>query len=109
MFQFDSKTRSFPMANPRPARAAILPTAPLLITESKDDFKRTNDALSDEIKPRGIIEEMYVADIANLVWEILRLRRCKAGIINAAFRSALQTVLTQVLREPGDHEINVRT
>ena len=47
---------------------------------------------------------MYVADIAHLVWEVLRLRRCKAGIINAAFRSGLYTVLTQVLREPGDKE-----
>lgn len=47
------------------------------------------------------IEQMYVADIAHLVWEILRLRRCKAGSINSVFRAALETLLTQLLREPG--------
>jgi hypothetical protein len=89
------------MANPPSARRAILPTAPLLITESKDDFKRIRDALADEIKPRGILEQMYVEEIAYLVWEVLRLRRSRAGIINAAFRKALDRVLEQCLREPG--------
>jgi hypothetical protein len=37
----------------------------------------------------------------------LRLRRCKAGIINAAFRAALQTVVTQLLREPGGSRFDV--
>jgi predicted TIM-barrel fold metal-dependent hydrolase len=88
------------MANRPPARSAILPTVPLLITESKDDFKRIRDALADEIKPRGILEQMYVEDIAYLVWEVLRLRRSRAGIINVAFREALESVLEQCLREP---------
>lgn len=91
------------MANPPSARQAILPTAPLLITESKDDFKRILDALTDEIKPRGIIEQMYVADTAYLSWEILRLRRSKAAIINLAFRAALKNLITQLSRQPGQH------
>jgi hypothetical protein len=89
------------MANRLPAQPAILPTAPLLMTESKDEFKRIRDALADEINPRGILEQMYVGDIAYLVWEVLRLRRSKAGIINAAFRKALERVLEQCLREQG--------
>jgi hypothetical protein len=108
MFESNSTPGSLSMANPPSARQAILPTAPLLITESKDDFKRILDALTDEIKPRGIIEQMYVADIAHLVWEVWRLRRCKAGIINAAFRAALQTVLTQLMREPAQHACLVK-
>jgi hypothetical protein len=54
------------------------------------------------IKPQGIIEQMYVHDICSIVWEILRLRRCKALIINAAFRSALEHLLAQLLAPPGD-------
>jgi hypothetical protein len=42
------------------------------------------DAFEREIKPRGIIEHMYVRDICSIVWEILRLWRCKTVIINAA-------------------------
>ena len=56
-------------------RSALIPTAPLLITESKDEFDLLRDTLNEEVKPRGIIEQMYVEDIAYLVWEILRLRR----------------------------------
>src|ERR1700730_680205 len=82
--------------------SALIPTSPLLLTESKDEFDLIRDTLNDQIKPRGIIEQMYVEDIAYLVWEILRLRRSKAAIINLAFRDALTGVVTQLLSNPGD-------
>jgi len=87
---------------------ALLPKSPLLTTESEYEFDRIRDALNEEIKPRGIIEQIYVGDIAHLVWEVVRLRRCKASIINAAFRTALQTVLRQLLRKPGQSEYDVK-
>jgi hypothetical protein len=83
---------------------ALLPKSPLLITESADEFDALSDAFEQEIKPRGIVEQMYVHDISSIVWEILRLRRCKVVIINSAFRSALQNLLKQLLREPGQYE-----
>ena len=55
----------------------LLPKLPLLITESADEFDALRDAFEQEIKPRGIIEQMYVHDISAIVWESLRLRRCK--------------------------------
>jgi hypothetical protein len=91
------------MTNAPAARRAVLPTVPLLITESKDEFKRVREALADEIKPRGILEQMYVEDIAYLCWEVLRLRRSKAAIKNLAFRAALKELTTQLLLEPGQH------
>jgi hypothetical protein len=80
---------------------ALLPKLPLLITESAEEFDALRDAFEREIKPRGIIEQMYVHDICSIVWEILRLRRGKAAIINAAFRDALVHVLTECLETPG--------
>jgi hypothetical protein len=85
----------------------LLPKSPLLITESADEFDALRDAFEQEIKPHGIIEQMYVHDISSIVWEILRLRRCKAVIINSAFRSALQDLLKQLLRQPGQYEYEV--
>jgi len=82
---------------------ALLPKSPLLITETADEFDALRDAFEGEIKPQGIIEQMYVHDICSIVWEILRLRRCKVVIINSAFRSALEGVLMQLLREPGQY------
>jgi hypothetical protein len=52
---------------------ALLPKVPVLITESADEFDALRDAFEREIKPRGIIEQMYVHDICAIVWEILRL------------------------------------
>jgi hypothetical protein len=90
------------MANTNLARSAILPTLPLLITESESEFDRIREALEQDIRPRGIIEQIYVADISHLVWEILRLRRCKAGIINSAFHDALKKTLRLILGIPGN-------
>src|SRR5262249_9421769 len=68
---------------------SFLTRPPLLRSESEQEFKRLLGALKDEIQPHGFIEEMYVDDIASLIWEIVRLRRCKMSILNASFRQAL--------------------
>jgi hypothetical protein len=88
--------------------SALLPKLPLLITESAEEFDALRDAFEREIKPRGIIEHMYVHDICSIVWEILRLRRCKVVIINSAFRSALQHLLVQLLKGPDEYDYEVK-
>jgi hypothetical protein len=94
---------------PRKNELTLLPKLPLLITESADEFDAVRDAFKREIQPRGIVEHMYVEDISYIVWEILRLRRCKALIVNAAFRSALETLLMRLLlRPPGHPDYSVR-
>ena len=86
----------------------LLPKLPLLITESADEFDALRDAFEEEIKPRGIIEQIYVHDICSIVWEIRRLRRCKVVIINSAFCSALEHLLVQLLKQPGQLDFHVR-
>jgi hypothetical protein len=71
----------------------------LLITESADEFAALLEALQQEIKPKGIIDQIYLNDLASIVWEIQRLRRCKTGIINNVFRTALQKLLCQLLTD----------
>ena len=93
---------------PRTNELTLLPKLPLLITESADEFDALRDAFEQEIKPCGIIEQMYVHDVSAIVWEILRLRRCKVVIINSALRSALQSVLTQLLKQPGQSGYEVQ-
>jgi hypothetical protein len=80
--------------------ATLLPALGVLITESADQFNRVRDAFVQEIKPRGTIDEMLVLDFAQLIWEILRLRRCKVGIVDLAFRDALKRILRN-FSEPG--------
>jgi hypothetical protein len=73
---------------------------PLLITESADEFAALLAALRQEIKPKGIIENIYLEDLAAIVWEIQRLRRCRTGIVNNAIRAALKSLLNQLLVSP---------
>jgi len=75
---------------------ALFAKPPLLMTESAEDFAALSAVLEQEIKPRGAVERIYVADIAAHVWEILRLRRCKAGIVNTAFKEALGDLLNNL-------------
>jgi hypothetical protein len=93
---------------PRKNELTLLPKLPLLITESADEFDAVRDAFKREIQPRGIVEHMYVDDISYIVWEILRLRRCKALVVNTAFRRALDHLVAQLLRPPGKYEHEVR-
>ena len=47
---------------------------PLLLPgEHRDDFQTLLDAISRDIRPAGFIEELYVNDIAWLVWETIHL------------------------------------
>jgi hypothetical protein len=79
---------------------ALLAKPSLLITESADEFDALHKALEQDIKPRGVIEHIFVADISSIIWEILRLRRCQAAIINAAFCTALEQLLERLLPGP---------
>jgi len=56
----------------RPVLLPKSPKLPLLITESADVFDALRDALEEEIKPQGVIEEMYVNEVGSIVWKILR-------------------------------------
>jgi hypothetical protein len=72
---------------------------PLLMSESIEEFATLRTELEEEIKPKGAIEKIYVDDIAAIVWEALRLRRIKTGIIRNAYRAALETILKQLITD----------
>ncbi len=78
----------------------LLSAPPLLMSESPDEFASLRTALELEIKPKGIVEQIYVDDIAAIVWEIRRLRRCKTSIINTGFRAALESLLREMMSSP---------
>jgi hypothetical protein len=80
-----------------PPGSGIIPLVPLLITESNEEFLRIRQALYEEIKPAGIIEEMYVEEIADIIWQILRLKRCKAGVTNLEFHPASAKILRELI------------
>jgi hypothetical protein len=84
-------------------QASLLPVAPLLITESQDQFDDISRALNDYIKPVEIIEQILARDILDLSWHILRLRRWQTALVNKGFVSALVTIFTEIFQQDQDY------
>src|SRR5262249_14103038 len=80
----------------------VLHTPESLHSESLKDSEALRNAIENELKPRGPIEDMYVADLFNISWEILRWRRFKSNAINIRLRPALKHVIEQLLGESND-------
>jgi hypothetical protein len=51
-------------------------------------------------RPRDPFEWMLLKDYADLAWEIFRLRRAKAGIVNSMHKNALVLVLEKLALDP---------
>jgi len=49
--------------------------APLLSSESPEDFRRLLADLILDMKPTGLVMRMFVYDVAVFLWETMRLRR----------------------------------
>jgi hypothetical protein len=55
--------------------------------------------ICSEMKPVGIIEEIFVADLVSLEWEVLRWRRLKSSLIQARGRRVLQNFLEPIRKD----------
>jgi hypothetical protein len=73
----------------------------LLTTESRNEFLSFRKGFYDEIQPSHPTEAHYVDWIVMLAWEVPRLLRTKAGLINGALLEALKNLLEQVLSSQG--------
>jgi hypothetical protein len=73
---------------------------PLLRSESSAEYLALCSRLQQEIRPRGAVEEIYLEDIAALIWEIQRLRRFRIITIQQSMPQAMQAVLQQLLFTP---------
>ena len=63
---------------------ALFVDPPLLSTEDPARYRDMLDRFAESIAPRNIIEWLWVKDVADLSWEIPRLRRYRALSIERA-------------------------
>ena len=57
---------------------------PLLDGESQEVYDALLARVTGAVNPKDIIEEIWVHDIVNLVWEILRLRRLRVALLSSS-------------------------
>jgi hypothetical protein len=79
-------------------RVVAIAPAPLLPGEKQADYADVALRVIRAAKPRDAIEEFLVRDVVDLTWEILRLRRVKAGMLRASMGVGVERALARVGR-----------
>jgi hypothetical protein len=81
----------------RPVRSGLFGPRPLIEGEDTAGYDELLAGISGAVKPSDILEEIWVRDVVDLVWDTWRLRRLKANLMNAAACQGLQRVLCTLL------------
>jgi len=71
----------------RPAELAPFGPAPLIEGEDGAAYDELLARVSTAINPADILEDIWVRDLVDLLWEILRLRRLKARAVQRSILS----------------------
>ena len=71
----------------------LLGPPPLLPSESAADYDGLRARLRARIAPRDVVEEIWLRDILDLQWEVLRMRRLKSRILSSSSPLGLESLL----------------
>jgi hypothetical protein len=74
-------------------RVVAIAPAQLLPGEKRADYVDVALRIVRAAQPTDAIEEFLVRDVVDLTWEVLRLRRVKAGILRASMGWGVHDVL----------------
>lgn len=72
---------------------ALLGPAPLLEGEDRSAYDALHDRIIAAVRPEDALDEILTRDIVDLTWEILRLRRIKVAVMEAAADEAVDRAL----------------
>jgi hypothetical protein len=77
----------------RARRLTLLGPPSLIEGENAAAYGELLNRISAAVKPKDILEEIWVRDIVDLVWEALRWRRLKSDLLAASTHAGLEQVL----------------
>jgi hypothetical protein len=77
-------------------RVAGIGPAPLLPGEQEADYAEFALAIVKAAHPKDAIEDLLTRDVIDLSWEVLRLRRLKAGLLRGAISSSIYQVMCRL-------------
>jgi hypothetical protein len=85
-----------------PEIARIVKRPKLVVTESREDYDALFDSVAQTIVPTNSLEWIATGNYVEMRWEIWRLRRAKAAIVNMTRYEAFRTIFESVLPETED-------
>lgn len=85
-----------PRGKPSSDLATLLGEPALLMGERKQDYLALQKKIEAVIVPRDYIEIIFVRDLTDLTWKILRLRRLEPAIIHSAHGVAIYNLMEAI-------------
>jgi len=76
---------------------------PILPGEDALAYVRLLARVSEDVKPRDIVERIWIRDVVDLTWEILRWRRLKKGFVSAQAALVLSELLAPFATEVSNY------
>jgi hypothetical protein len=73
--------------------SAPLPPPSLVNGEDAAAYDRLAARFTAAVAPANVIEEMWVRDVVDLVWDVMRLRRLKAGLFTIGASDGMVAIL----------------
>jgi hypothetical protein len=86
-----------PPASTRTPCRALLGPRPLIRGEDENHYDVILERISADVAPADFVEEIWVRNVVDLVWESIRLRRLKSQLLHAAAHEGLERVLKPLL------------
>jgi hypothetical protein len=80
---------------------ALLGRPPILRGEDERAYAELLARVQAAVRPKDILEEFWVRDVVDLLWETLRLRRMRASVVTVATRDALAEILAPIVDRDG--------
>src|SRR5580698_2101379 len=77
-------------------RVAGIAPSPLLPGEQEAEYATHVARIVAAAQPRDAIEDLLTRDVIDLSWEVLRLRRLKAGLLRGAISSSIYQMLCRL-------------
>ena len=92
-----SKTNANRTAESPDEQLALFGLPPLINGEDLNSYKALETRISSSVKPADILEHIWVRDVIDISWEVLRWRRLEANLMRAnAYRGMRETLLPLV-------------
>ena len=88
-----------------PDLQSLLGPPPLLEGEDASAYEALKFRILAAVKPEDAIEQMWVRDVLDLLWETTRLRRLKAKLMHAAAHEGLRRLLGPLVDYPSLDEL----
>jgi hypothetical protein len=94
--QTDNRSNSSPTLSIPPALQAFSEPGYLLPGENRNDFEAIRQMMIDDVRPETNIEWLWVLDLVELSWDILRYRSLKQRVLAEYRHSAIRAILLRL-------------